>query len=92
MSSNSRDAPAALIVISWNLTRLCNLACGHCYLDAVSRKREAPDELSSGEALRTVRQIAETAPGSMLILAGSEICGGDCATSATGWRKKGGRL
>ncbi len=72
MSGNSRDAPAAPIVISWNLTRLCNLACGHCYLDAVQRKREAADELSSKQALQTVRQIAEMAPGSMPILTGGE--------------------
>ena len=72
MSSNSRDTTAAPIVISWNLTRLCNLACGHCYLDAVSRKREAPDELRTEEALGVIDQLAETAPGAMLILTGGE--------------------
>lgn len=59
-------------LVSWNLTRVCNLACGHCYLDAVQRRREAPDELSTKEALRTVRQIAEAAPGAMLVLTGGE--------------------
>jgi len=63
---------AAPIVISWNLTRLCNLACDHCYLDAVSRKREAPDELRTEEALGVIDQLAETAPGAMLILTGGE--------------------
>lgn len=59
-------------LVSWNLTRVCNLACGHCYLDAVQRRREAPDELSTEEALHTVRQIAEAAPGAMLVLTGGE--------------------
>lgn len=59
-------------LLSWNLTRRCNLACGHCYLDAVQRKREAPGELSTEDALRVVEQIAETAPGAMLVLTGGE--------------------
>lgn len=63
---------AAPQFISWNLTRLCNLACGHCYLDAVSRKREAPDELRTEEALGVIDQLAGVAPGSMLILTGGE--------------------
>lgn len=59
-------------LVSWNLTRRCNLACGHCYLDAVQRKSDAPGELSTGAALRVVDEIAETAPGAMLVLTGGE--------------------
>lgn len=65
------DAPASKLV-SWNLTRRCNLACGHCYLDAVQRKGEAPGELATAEALDVVRQIAAAAPGAMLVLTGGE--------------------
>jgi radical SAM protein with 4Fe4S-binding SPASM domain len=65
------DAPA-LDLVSWNLTRRCNLACGHCYLDAVQRKSEAPGELTTSEALDVVAQIAEAAPGAMLVLTGGE--------------------
>lgn len=61
-----------LTLVSWNLTRRCNLACGHCYLDAVSRKSAARDELDAGETLCVVRQIAEAAPGAMLVLTGGE--------------------
>lgn len=63
--------PAPLL-ISWNLTRLCNLACGHCYLDAVSRRREAPDELGTEAALAVVGQLAALAPGAMLVFTGGE--------------------
>jgi MoaA/NifB/PqqE/SkfB family radical SAM enzyme len=51
---------------------LCNLGCGHCYLDAVQRRSEATDELSTGEALDVLGQIAELAPGAMLVLTGGE--------------------
>jgi radical SAM protein with 4Fe4S-binding SPASM domain len=59
-------------LISWNLTRRCNLACGHCYLDAVQRKSEAGDELSFTEVARVVDEIAELASGAMLVLTGGE--------------------
>lgn len=59
-------------LISWNLTRVCNLACGHCYLDAVQRRREAPDELTTAEALCIVDEIGDLAPGAMLVLTGGE--------------------
>lgn len=59
-------------LISWNLTRRCNLGCGHCYLDAVQRKSDCDDELTSVEALNLVHEIAELAPGAMLVLTGGE--------------------
>jgi len=62
----------APMLVAWNLTRRCNLACSHCYLDAVQRKREAPDELSTDEALGVVAQIADLAPAAMLVLSGGE--------------------
>jgi radical SAM protein with 4Fe4S-binding SPASM domain len=64
-------APAP-IIISWNLTRRCNLACAHCYLDAVQRRREPSDELDTAEACRLMEQIAALAPGAMLVLSGGE--------------------
>jgi len=63
---------AAPTLISWNITRRCNLACGHCYLDAVQRKRDAGDEQGLQEASRVVQEIAELAPGAMLVLTGGE--------------------
>lgn len=59
-------------LISWNLTRRCNLACGHCYLDAVQRKSETGDELQLAEVAQVIDQIAELAPGAMLVLTGGE--------------------
>ena len=59
-------------LISWNITRRCNLACGHCYLDAVQRKRDTGDELDLHETVRVVEEIADLAPGAMLVLTGGE--------------------
>jgi radical SAM protein with 4Fe4S-binding SPASM domain len=63
---------AAPHLISWNLTRRCNLACGHCYLDAVQRKSDADGELTLPEVAEVIDQIAELAPGAMLVLTGGE--------------------
>jgi len=66
------DGRTEPFIVSWNLTRLCNLRCGHCYVDAVQRRSEATDELGTGEALDVLGQIAELAPGAMLVLTGGE--------------------
>ncbi|TAK46317.1 MAG: radical SAM protein [Betaproteobacteria bacterium] len=65
-------SPPLPCIISWNLTRRCNLACAHCYLDAVLRKTEARDELDTQESLAVIRQLAQAAPGAMLVLTGGE--------------------
>ena len=56
-------------LVSWNLTQRCNLACKHCYIDASSA---AAGELSTRDALRVLREIAEVNPECMLILTGGE--------------------
>lgn len=71
------DQPAAApppqpLLVSWNVTRVCNLACSHCYLDAARRRRATRDELDTGTALGVVDQIAALAPGAMLVLSGGE--------------------
>lgn len=58
--------------VSWNLTKRCNLACKHCYLDAGVREIGADDELSEQKALEIVSQIADVNPGTVLILTGGE--------------------
>jgi len=69
--SLAASAPAPFLV-SWNLTRLCNLACGHCYLDAVQRKHQARDELTTDHAREVVGELAELAPGAMVVFSGGE--------------------
>ncbi|MEE9305117.1 MAG: radical SAM protein, partial [bacterium] len=58
--------------ISWNITRRCNLACSHCYLDADFRSGEKVDELTTEECLTILEQIAAVNPNALLILTGGE--------------------
>lgn len=56
------------IIISWNMTRACNLACLHCYRDAGSA---AYNELTTDEAFDLIDEI-EKSGFKMLILSGGE--------------------
>ncbi|MBI4056872.1 MAG: radical SAM protein [Elusimicrobia bacterium] len=73
-------------VISWNLTRRCNLACEHCYIDAYQGKDDPGQiarvgekvaatfsgELSTQECFTVIDQLAEASPQALLILTGGE--------------------
>ncbi len=60
-------------VISWNLTKKCNLRCEHCYISAGRiSKAEAKGELSTEECFDVVDQLAEVNPEALLILTGGE--------------------
>jgi AdoMet-dependent heme synthase len=57
------------LVVSWNLTRKCNLKCSHCYINATSK--ELDGELNTEESKRLIDQIAEVSRP-LLILSGGE--------------------
>ena len=65
----SAQAP---MLVSWNLTRACNLACSHCYLDALQHGEKSSGELGTAVACGVIEQIADLAPGAMLVLSGGE--------------------
>lgn len=56
------------IIISWNITKKCNLNCAHCYRDAGD---VAYNELATNEAFGLVDEIAK-AGFKILILSGGE--------------------
>ncbi|MCX7927049.1 MAG: radical SAM protein [Candidatus Omnitrophica bacterium] len=56
------------MIISWNTTRACNLACEHCYRDAGAKDKE---ELNTKEALQLLSEIANSG-FRILILSGGE--------------------
>ncbi len=58
-------------VIAWNLTKRCNLECGHCYISAGSWQA-VKDELDTQESLRVIDQLLAVSPAPMLILSGGE--------------------
>jgi len=57
------------LVLSYNVTRECNMKCSHCYINAAEKK--LPDELSTEEAKKLMDQIAEVSHP-LLILSGGE--------------------
>jgi radical SAM protein with 4Fe4S-binding SPASM domain len=57
------------LVVSWNVTRKCNLKCPHCYINATNE--ELKNELSTEEAKMLIDQISEVSRP-LLILSGGE--------------------
>jgi radical SAM protein with 4Fe4S-binding SPASM domain len=57
------------LIVSWNVTRKCNLKCSHCYINAT--KNELKNELTTGEGKNLIDQIASVSKP-MLILSGGE--------------------
>jgi radical SAM protein with 4Fe4S-binding SPASM domain len=57
------------LVISWNLTRKCNLKCSHCYINATTQN--FTDELSTEESKLLIDQVSEVSRP-LLILSGGE--------------------
>jgi len=57
------------LVLSWNLTRKCNLKCSHCYINAGTS--ELKNELTTIESKQLIDQIAEVSRP-LLILSGGE--------------------
>ncbi len=55
-------------VVMWNITRHCNLACEHCYIDATAASAE---ELRLEEGIRLIDELARLKIP-MLILTGGE--------------------
>jgi radical SAM protein with 4Fe4S-binding SPASM domain len=58
-------------VVSWNLTKRCDLACAHCYISAGSW-HTADDELTVSECRRITDEIMALTPAPMFILTGGE--------------------
>jgi len=61
-----------LYLIAVNLTRRCNLACAHCYMDAETRLDGGSDELSTDEVKGLLREIASRSNETMVVLTGGE--------------------
>ena len=57
------------IVMSWNVTRKCNLKCDHCYINAA--KDELQNELTTDESKQLIDQISNVSRP-LLILSGGE--------------------
>jgi AdoMet-dependent heme synthase len=57
------------LVVSWNITRKCNLKCSHCYINATTN--ELKNELNTDESKQLIDQISDVSRP-LLILSGGE--------------------
>ncbi len=57
------------LVMSWNVTRECNMKCSHCYINATEKKLD--NELTTQEAKKLMDQICQVS-SPLLILSGGE--------------------
>jgi radical SAM protein with 4Fe4S-binding SPASM domain len=57
------------LVMSWNITRECNMKCAHCYINATDKKLD--NELTTKEARELIDQIYQVSRP-LLILSGGE--------------------
>jgi radical SAM protein with 4Fe4S-binding SPASM domain len=58
------------LVVAWELTRACPLACRHCRAQA--RTERHPAELTTEEGVRLLDDVAAAFPGAVVILTGGE--------------------
>jgi len=58
------------VVVAWEVTRACPLACRHCR--AAAQRLRHPAELTEKEGLALVADLADAFPGAVLILTGGE--------------------
>ena len=65
-------AAPALFLLAVNLTRRCNLACTHCYLDATTLAEGDEDELRTEEVRSLLDDVASLGHGTMVVLTGGE--------------------
>lgn len=60
-------------LVSWNLTKRCNLSCPHCYIDSSASKLQTHNsELTNDEARSVVDELSAMNSQLMLILTGGE--------------------
>ena len=57
------------LIMSWNITRECNMKCSHCYINSTDRKLD--NELNTQEAKNMMDQIYQVSRP-LLILSGGE--------------------
>ncbi len=61
-----------LLLLAINLTRRCNLACAHCYLDADTLHHGNDNELTTEEVCHLLDEVVDCGDGTMVVLTGGE--------------------
>lgn len=61
-----------LYLLAINITKRCNLACEHCYLDAETLKNGQSNELKLAEVTSVLDEVASRGKQTMVVLTGGE--------------------
>ena len=61
-----------LFLLAINLTKRCNLACAHCYMDAETMQHGGENELTTEEVCGLLDDIAGRSTETMVVLTGGE--------------------
>ncbi|GAA0517184.1 radical SAM additional 4Fe4S-binding SPASM domain-containing protein [Halorubrum aquaticum] len=64
------DTDRRPLVLVWEVTQACELACRHCRADAKPARH--PDELTTAEGKRLLREAAEFGDGQLVVLSGGD--------------------
>ncbi|MFN3740189.1 MAG: radical SAM protein [Thermodesulfovibrionales bacterium] len=59
-------------IVSWNVTKRCNLLCPHCYIDSTARLEQDSSELTTEEARLVIDELSYINDRLMLVLSGGE--------------------
>lgn len=70
MNPRETDTTKRPFVLIWELTQACELACKHCRADAKSLRH--PDELTTSEGKRLLREAREFGDGQLVVLSGGD--------------------
>ncbi|MBI5658842.1 MAG: radical SAM protein [Nitrosomonadales bacterium] len=68
----SNTGASNLFLLAINLTKRCNLACAHCYMDADTLKHGGENELATEEVRGLLNDIAGRSTETMVVLTGGE--------------------
>ncbi len=69
---NALSTTNDLFLLAINLTKRCNLACAHCYMDAETLKQGGEGELTTEEVRGLLDDIAGHSTETMVVLTGGE--------------------
>ena len=67
---HGRDYSESPLVVTWEVSQACDLACDHCRAEADPERD--PDELTTDEAIDLFEQVSEFSPHPFLVLSGGD--------------------
>jgi len=68
--AHARDYSRSPLVVTWELTQACDLACDHCRADA--NPDRDPRELSTREARQLIEQVSQFDPAPFFVFSGGD--------------------